>query len=424
MPVHCVVGIQWGDEGKGKIVDELSSWADVVVRYQGGGNAGHTVIINGKKFVLHLIPSGILHENKLCIIGNGVVIDPKQFIEEVEDLRKQGIDVNGKFLKVSERAHLIMPYHRILDKLSELKRGEKKIGTTSRGIGPCYADKFLRTGIRVVDLLDKDLFVSKLRENLNEKNTLIKFYYKENPLSEDDIIKEYDMYREFLNEYSADCVEVLNGHIARDDKILFEGAQGSLLDIDFGTYPYVTSSNSNACGISSGAGISPKKIDKIIGVAKAYITRVGSGPFPTEITDELGEKLREEGAEYGATTGRPRRCGWFDTIACKHSILINGVDTIALTKIDTLSFLDKIKICVAYELNGKQINKFPSSIETLSHCKPVYIEVPGWRKDISHCRKFSELPIEARNYINKLSELLDVRIEIISVGAGREETIF
>ncbi len=417
----CVVGVQWGDEGKGKIVDILSQKADLVVRFQGGGNAGHTVVVGGEKHVLHLIPSGILHQS-VCIIANGVVVDLIQLLEEMAELRKRGIKVDGR-LFLSDRAHVVMPYHKFLDKHSEQASGKGKIGTTQRGIGPCYADKAARKGIRVADLYNEPHFRDRVLAFTEEKNKILAALYGAAPLDPERIIEEYRGYAAKLKPLVADAVERVNGAIDKGKRVLFEGAQGSLLDIDFGTYPYVTSSNSDACGISAGTGVPPKKIGMILGVAKAYCTRVGEGPFPTELTDALGEKIREIGAEYGATTGRPRRCGWFDGVTSRHAVLINGIEQIAITKLDVLSGLDEIKFATAYKYNGTTTEQMPSETEVLSRCTPVYKTFKGWKDDLSRIRRFDDLPRAARIYLNFVERYLKVKVTMISVGKDREKTI-
>ncbi|MBI2930585.1 MAG: adenylosuccinate synthase [Planctomycetes bacterium] len=418
----CVVGVQWGDEGKGKIVDLLSREADVVVRFQGGGNAGHTVVRDGEKFVLHLIPSGVLHRGTTCVIGNGVVIDLVQLLEEIRDLGRRGIRVGSRNLLVSERAHVVMPYHKQLDALSE-KAAASKIGTTQRGIGPCYADKAARKGIRVADLYNPTFFKNRLGALVEEKNKVLGALYGAPGLDADSIWMEYRRYAEQIESLVADTTCYVNEAIDGGKRVLFEGAQGSLLDIDFGTYPYVTSSNSDACGISAGAGVPPKKVGRIVGVAKAYCTRVGEGPFPTELNDELGKRIREIGHEYGATTGRPRRCGWFDLVASRHAVMINGIDELAITKLDVLDQLDEIKIGVAYELDGRRIDRIPVDVDALARCRPVYETFPGWKKDTSKARRFDALPKAAQRYLRAIEGALGVRVAMVSVGTDRMKTI-
>ncbi|HZE95637.1 MAG TPA: adenylosuccinate synthase [Planctomycetota bacterium] len=417
----CVVGVQWGDEGKGKIVDILSEKADIVVRFQGGGNAGHTVVVNGEKHVLHLIPSGILHKS-ICVIANGVVVDLIQLLDEMEEVRKKGLKLEGR-LFLSDRAHVVMPWHKFLDKYSEVASGKGKIGTTQRGIGPCYADKAARKGIRVADLYNEAFFTERVHACTAEKNKILTALYAGEQLDPQRIIDEYRGYAEKLKPYVIDAVQLVNAAIDKGKKVLFEGAQGSLLDIDFGTYPFVTSSNSDACGISSGSGVPPKKIGKILGVAKAYCTRVGEGPFPTELNDSLGEKLREIGGEYGATTGRPRRCGWFDGVTSRHSVMINGIDEVAITKLDVLSGLGEIKFAVAYRKNGSTLETMPTETNVLTLCEPVYKTFKGWKEDISKVRKYEDLPKAAKIYLNFLERYLKVKVTMVSVGKDRNMTI-
>ncbi len=418
----CVVGVQWGDEGKGKIVDLLSKEADVVVRFQGGGNAGHTVVNGREKFVLHLIPSGILHRGTTCVIANGVVVDLVQLLEEIRDLRKRGVEV-GRNLLLSERAHVVMPYHKQMDALSE-KTSAKKIGTTQRGIGPCYSDKAARKGIRVADLYNPAFFMERLGALVGEKNRVLRALYDAPPLEADRIWMEYRRLAEEVEPFVGDATTYVNEAIDGGKRVLFEGAQGSLLDIDFGTYPYVTSSNSDACGIPAGAGVPPKKVGTIIGIAKAYCTRVGEGPFPTELVGGLGDKIREIGKEYGATTGRPRRCGWFDLVASRHAVMINGIDELAITKLDVLDGLDEVKVCTSYELDGQRIDRIPVDAETLARCRPVYKAFPGWRADTSKVRRYEGLPKAAKEYLRFLERSLKVRVTIVSVGTERVKTIF
>ncbi len=420
MSVTVLVGSQWGDEGKGKIVDILSEKYRIVTRYQGGANAGHTVEIGDKQYILHLIPSGILREGVVCVIGNGVVVDPAALLEEIRILKENGISVDGR-LFISHNAHLIMPYHKLLDSISE--SGNKKIGTTGRGIGPCYIDKFARKGIRIVDLLNKDVLERKIRENLEEKNALLEKVYGQEKLDVDEIINEYLQFDKEIDPYITDVPLYLNNAIAEGKSILLEGAQGAMLDVDYGTYPYVTSSNPTAGGASTGTGIPPTKITSVFGIVKAYTTRVGNGPFPTELTDEEGEKLRKEGAEFGATTGRPRRCGWFDAFLVRYSVMINGVESVAITKLDVLSKFDKIKVCVGYELNGKKVKSFPSDVERLNKVKPIYETLDGWNVDITGCKTYDELPHKTKEYLDFISKEANFKIEIISVGPKRRQTI-
>jgi len=417
-----VVGSQWGDEGKGKIVDFLSEKADVVARYQGGHNAGHTVVINKEKFILHLIPSGILYKNKMCLIGNGVVVDPAALIEEINGLKERGVEI-GKNLFLSKNAHLIMPYHLALDKESERCKGTKSLGTTGRGIGPAYVDKMARVGIRVADMLHPAVFKDKLQSNLHYINFLLENLYKIPPFDLDAIYNEYMGYAQRLSEYVADTDIIINKMISEDKNVLFEGAQGTLLDIDHGTYPYVTSSNSIAGGACTGLGVGPTKISRVLGVVKAYTTRVGSGPFPTEIKDALGDKLRQRGGEYGATTGRPRRCGWLDMVILRHSAQINGLTGVAVTKLDILDDIEMIKICTSYKYKGKIYHEFPKEISIFEECEPVYEEVRGWSKSTVGIRDFSRLPGEAKAYIKRIEKMLGVEVHLISTGQRRDELI-
>lgn len=419
MNVTILVGSQWGDEGKGKIVDILSSKFDIVARYQGGANAGHTIVIKDKQYILHLIPSGILREDVACVIGNGVVIDPIALLEEIHFLESQNINIKGR-LFISQNAHLIMPYHKLLD---SLKEDTDKIGTTGRGIGPCYIDKYARKGIRIVDLLNKEDLEKKIRRNLQEKNILLKNVYNHDELDVDSIVKEYLAFDKEIDPYITDVSTYLNEQILADKDVLMEGAQGALLDVNFGTYPYVTSSNPTSGGACTGTGIPPTKITSVIGIVKAYTTRVGNGPFPTELFDADGELLRNVGAEFGATTGRPRRCGWFDAELLKYSRMVNGIERAAITKLDVLGAFDKIKICVGYELNGKKLKSFPTDIVRMEKVKPIYETLQGWKSDISDARSYEELPSEAKNYLDFISEQCGFEISIISVGPKRAQTI-
>ncbi len=416
----CVVGVQWGDEGKGKIVDLLSSKADVVVRFQGGGNAGHTVVADGEKFVLHLIPAGILHRGTICVVANGVVVDLVQMLEEIDQLRARGVEI-GKNLLLSDRAHVVMPYHKFLDKHSEA--GTNKIGTTQRGIGPCYADKAARKGIRVVDLYNPELFRERVRSMTEEKNKILKALYDAGPLDPERIIGEVAGYAERVRPFVADTVPYVNGAIDRGKRVLFEGAQGSMLDIDLGTYPYVTSSNSDACGITAGSGVPPKKVGSVLGVAKAYCTRVGEGPFPTELTDGLGDRLRTIGNEFGATTGRPRRCGWFDGVASRYAVMINGIDGLAITKLDILSEFDEIRVGVGYRLDGRTLDTLPTDTTLLAKIEPVYKSFKGWKTDLTRIVRFPNLPERAKTYLRFLERFLQVKVSMISVGQDRNKII-
>lgn len=422
MPIVIVVGAQWGDEGKGKIVDFLTQKAGLVARYQGGHNAGHTVVIRSETYVLHLIPSGILHENTVCVIGNGVVVEPAALLQEITDLKKRGISVSDNLL-ISKNAHLIMPYHIALDMAGEKSRGKKCIGTTGRGIGPAYVDKMARTGIRVGDLLVPETFMEKLRANLKHINFLMKNMYKAPVFNAKKIYNEYMEYARKLKKHIADTDIVIDELITAGKNVLLEGAQGTLLDIDHGTYPYVTSSNSIAGGACTGLGIGPTRISRVLGVAKAYTTRVGSGPFPTELFDATGEELREKGGEFGATTGRPRRCGWLDTVILRHAARTNGFSGIAITKLDILDGLDKIKICTAYKYRGKTYRDYPKELDVFEKCTPVYEEFEGWKGSTLGITSFKKLPVQAQAYIRKIEELVGVKTDIISTGKKRDELI-
>lgn len=418
-----VIGAQWGDEGKGKITDYLAENAEIVVRYQGGNNAGHTVEAMGKKYKLHLIPSGILNDEALCIIGNGVVIDPAALFEEIQYLRSEGVKVTPKKLVISDRAHLIMPYHKVLDALSEKGRGAADIGTTGKGIGPCYTDKHERSGLRVCDLLHPEVFMERLKTNLDIKNKIIQKVYDGEALDLDSIYNQYMEYAEQMKEYITDTSVVLYDLMQSGKRVLFEGAQGTLLDIDYGTYPYVTSSHPISGGVCIGSGIGPNMITNAVGVTKAYTTRVGKGPFPTELFDEMGDHIREKGFEYGTTTGRARRCGWLDLVIVKYAVRMSGLTSLAITKLDTLSGIDKVKVCVGYELNGKVIGHFPASLEDLALCKPVYEEFEGWDSSVENAASFDELHVNAQKYLRRIEEYTGTKISIVSVGPKREQTI-
>jgi adenylosuccinate synthase len=422
MSVVVIVGAQWGDEGKGKIVDYLTRKAEVVARYQGGHNAGHTVVIKDEKYVLHLVPSGILHKNTLCIIGNGVVVEPSALIEEIAGIRKRGIKV-GDNLLVSKNAHLIMPYHIALDQASERAKGRKSIGTTGRGIGPTYVDKMGRSGIRVGDLLTPDAFLGKLRANLVHVNFLLKNLYKAPTFKAEQVFREYMGYAKILKRYISDTDIIVNNAIARKKNVLLEGAQGTLLDIDHGTYPFVTSSSAVAGGACTGLGIGPTRISTVLGIVKAYTTRVGSGPFPTELHDKTGELIRETGGEFGATTGRPRRCGWLDTVILRHSCRINGLSGIVLTKLDILDGMDTLKICTAYKYKGRTITEMPKELSVFENCVPVYEEVKGWKESTLGIKDFKNLPKKAQAYIRRIEELIGVKAAIVSTGQKRDELI-
>lgn len=422
MSTIVIVGAQWGDEGKGKLVDFLTEDAHVVARYQGGHNAGHTVVINDELFVLHLIPSGILHRGKLSIIGNGTVVEPSSLIKEIAGLRQRGVEVGGNLL-LSKGAHLIMPYHMALESAAENLKGSKKIGTTGRGIGPAYSDKAARTGMKVVDLLYPEHFKEKLQKNIELVNRILKDVYGAEGFGTDAVYEEYMGHAGALSPFIADTDVAVNRAIENGKNVLFEGAQGTLLDIDHGTYPYVTSSSAAAGGVCTGLGVGPTKIDKVIGVVKAYTTRVGGGPFPTEITDSLGDTLRERGGEYGATTGRARRCGWLDIVALRHAVRVNGLTGFAMTKLDILDGLKEINICTSYEMDSKAVEEFPKEAFLLERCKPSYISVPGWEENTANIKDFEQLPAAARNYIGKIEEMLGIKAEMVSTGRRRDELI-
>lgn len=422
MPANIVVGTQWGDEGKGKIIDIIASRADVVVRSQGGNNAGHTVVNDGQTYKLHLIPSGILYKNTACLIGAGVVLDPKDFLSEIDDLSSRGISFDN--LKIDPRAHVVMPWHITLDGLSEKFRGNSDIGTTKRGIGPCYMDKYERCGIRVYDLVHPEVFAEKVRMTGKLKNKIITEVYGGEPHDIEAIIKEYTEYGKRLAKY-VDDVSVIVYEAAKANKtIMFEGAQATLLDIDFGTYPYVTSSHPLSAGVCVGTGVGPMIISNIIGVAKAYTTRVGKGPFPTELNDEIGETIRNKGGEFGTTTGRPRRTGWFDAVIVRHSVRVNGLSSLAINKLDTLGGIGDLKVCVAYKKpDGTVIENFPAALEELADCVPVYETLKGFDDDVSSCRSFDELPEACKKYIERLEEICDCHISMVGVGPDREQII-
>jgi len=422
MPVIAVIGAQWGDEGKGKIVDMLAEQADVVMRFSGGDNAGHTVVNQFGEFGLHLVPSGIFSAKATSVIGNGVVVNPRVLLDELDALRKRGVDTSR--LSISDRAHLVMPYHILLDGLEEEARGGKAIGTTRKGIGPAFADKTARLGIRTCDLLERDIFRERLHAVLAYKNTILTRVYNAEPLSEDEVFQEYCRYGEILAPHLCDTSLLLEKAINEGKYIMLEGAQGTLLDPDFGTYPYATSSSPMAGGSCQGAGLGPTMIDQILGVFKAYCTRVGGGPMPTELKDEIGDCIREVAHEYGTTTGRPRRCGWFDAVAARFSTRVNGYSEAAITRLDVLDKLPSLKICTGYELNSQKIDYFPASTATLEKCQPIYEELPGWQTPISDIRDFERLPAQARQYLCRLEELIACPISVISVGMRREQTIF
>ena len=416
-----VVGTQWGDEGKGKITDFLSEKAEYVARYQGGDNAGHTIQFGGETYKLHLIPSGIFSPEKLCIIGNGVVVNPKSLVTELAYLHERNITTDN--LRISDRAHVILPYHIELDRLQEEAKGDKKIGTTIKGIGPAYMDKAARVGIRIADLLDREVFEERLRLNLQDKNRQFTKLYDASPMNFEEIFEEYYEYGQQIKQYVCDTSVLLNDALDNGKRVLFEGAQGVMLDIDQGTYPFVTSSNPLAGGVTIGSGVGPSKVTKVVGVCKAYTSRVGDGPFPTELFDEIGSRIREVGREYGTTTGRPRRVGWFDSVVMRHSKRVSGITNLCLNSIDVLTGLETVKICVAYrKSNGEEISHYPASLVELGQCEPVYEELPGWTEDITGCRTLDELPIEAQNYVRRVSELVGVKISTFSVGPDRNQT--
>ncbi|MCM3715959.1 adenylosuccinate synthase [Halalkalibacter oceani] len=415
-----VVGTQWGDEGKGKITDYLSEKAEVVARYQGGNNAGHTIVFGGEKYKLHLIPSGIFYKDKRCVIGNGMVIDPKALIEELAYLHERNVDTSN--LRISNRAHVILPYHLKLDIVEEDRKGVNKIGTTKKGIGPAYMDKAARIGIRIADLLDKEVFEEKLERNLAEKNRMFEKYYEVEGFTKEEILEEYFEYGQQIEKYVCDTSVVLNDALDEGRRVLFEGAQGVMLDIDQGTYPFVTSSNPIAGGVTIGSGVGPSKINHVVGVSKAYTTRVGDGPFPTELHDEIGNQIREVGNEYGTTTGRPRRVGWFDSVVVRHARRVSGITDLSLNSIDVLTGIPTLKICTAYKYRGEIMEEFPASLKVLAECEPVYEELPGWDEDITGAKSLGELPVNARHYIERVSQLTGIPLTIFSVGPDRSQT--
>jgi len=424
MSCVVIVGTQWGDEGKGKVVDILAQYADVVVRFQGGNNAGHTLVVGRDKFILHLIPSGILHPEKQCLIGNGVVVDLEVLQKEILTLRERGVAVGPGNLGLSEKAHLILPYHKHLDVAREAQKGKASIGTTGKGIGPCYEDKVARIGVRVIDLLYPEVFAEKVETNLKEKNFIFEQFLKVSPVDPREIIKTYSPLAEFIRPYVTDVSIRIDQALAQNKKVLFEGAQATQLDVDHGTYPYVTSSNPVAGNVCVGAGLGPLKINCVIGIVKAYTTRVGGGPFPSELTDEIGLALREKGGEYGSTTGRPRRCGWLDTVVLKDSARLNGLTQLAITKLDVLTGQETVKICTGYAWNNQVLTSVPAQIKVLQDCHPIYEEWEGWSEPIEKIRKRENLPRAAQNYLNRIEELVKVPIGIVSVGPDREATLF
>ncbi|WP_028130396.1 adenylosuccinate synthase [Selenomonas sp. AE3005] len=421
MSTVVVTGTQWGDEGKGKIVDYLAQQADTVVRFQGGSNAGHTVVVDGEAYKLRLMPSGILFKGSHCVVGNGVAFDPMVMLEEMDGLAERGIDLSG--IRISNRAHVVLPYHRLMDGIGDEARGDNKIGTTKRGIGPCYMDRDNRIGIRVCDMMDEEEFAKRLKENLEIKNKELKLLYDHEPLSYDEILKEYMGYAERLRSYVCDTIALLNEEIKEGRKILFEGAQATMLDIDYGTYPYVTASHPISGGVGVGAGVAPNKIDKVVGIVKAYCTRVGEGPFPTEQLNAIGEKIREEGHEYGVVTGRPRRTGWLDACVVRYAGLISGIDYMAVTRLDILDNFEEIKMCVAYKYKGEILNEIPASLKVLAEVEPVYETFAGWNTDISKVRKYEDLPENAKKYLERMAEVTGIKLGIVSVGPNRDETI-
>ncbi|GLY08816.1 adenylosuccinate synthase [Bacillus badius] len=415
-----VVGTQWGDEGKGKITDFLSENAEVVARYQGGNNAGHTIKFNNVTYKLHLIPSGIFYSDKICVIGNGMVVDPKALIQELKYLHEHNVSTDN--LRISNRAHVILPYHLKIDEVEEERKGANKIGTTKKGIGPAYMDKAARIGIRMADLLDRKAFEEKLTRNLEEKNRLLERFYETEGFKIEDILDEYYEYGQQIKHYVCDTSVVLNDALDEGRRVLFEGAQGVMLDIDQGTYPFVTSSNPVAGGVTIGSGVGPTKINHVVGVSKAYTTRVGDGPFPTELTNEIGDQIREVGREYGTTTGRPRRVGWFDSVVVRHARRVSGLTDLSLNSIDVLTGIETLKICTAYRYKGEIIEEFPANLNILAECEPVYEELPGWTEDITGCKTLSELPENARHYLERVSQLTGIPLSIFSVGPDRSQT--
>ena len=422
MPNVVIIGTQWGDEGKGKIVDLLAEHADIVVRFQGGNNAGHTMVVQGKQFISHLVPSGIL-QGKTCYLGNGMVVDPGVLLEELDYLKAHGISVGPDQIRISEKAHVIMPYHKSLDHAREIKKGDDKIGTTGRGIGPCYEDKATRRGIRFIELMNSDVFAERVKRILEEKNFNLENYLSAEPLKADEIIETYAAYAARLAPYVGNISVELHDSLRKGKQILFEGAQGTHLDIDHGTYPFVTSSNTLSGNACCGAGIGPKEIHQVIGIVKAYTTRVGRGPFPSELFDDVGDTIQEKGAEFGATTGRKRRCGWLDTVILNNAVRLNGLTGLAVTKLDVLDGLDSLNICTGYEYQGKTLDYFPGDLQILGDCKPIYETLPGWSEDISGVRNFNDLPENTKKYLKRIEEIVETPVQIISIGPARDETI-
>jgi len=422
VPTLIIVGAQWGDEGKGKVVDHFAAHADMVARYQGGNNAGHTLVVDGERTVVHLIPAGVLHPGTTCVLGNGVVIDPRVLCEEIEGLQARGYLTDPTQLRIDERAHVILPVHCMLDQAREKSLGERAIGTTGRGIGPCYEDKAARRGVRMVDMLDPRYFRDSVHKILSERGPLLRLYGEEPPTI-DAICDEYAVYADRLRPYVTDATIVVSEHIAAGKRILFEGAQAAMLDLDHGTYPFVTSSNTVAGVVGSGAGVAPKHVGRVLGIAKSYTTRVGAGPFPTELEDDVGAKLRHVGGEFGATTGRPRRCGWFDAVVVRQAARLSGLSGLAITKLDVLSGIDPLKIAIAYDWDGQRFDRVPASVPALTQSRPVYEELEGWSEDLRGVRRFEDLPATARTYISRIEQLTGTPVTLISVGAEREETI-
>ncbi len=423
MPAAVVIGAQWGDEGKGKVVDILAADADVIARYQGGNNAGHTLVVDGQKTVLHLVPSGVLHDDKVCVIGNGVVVDPRVLGDEIEALRMRGYLRDDSLLKISDRAHVILPHHKAIDLARERLRGEGRIGTTGRGIGPTYEDKMARVGVRFADLLEPEVFEATLAATLREKNAYLREILGAEALDLEQTLAEYRVLADRFAPYVTDTSVFLHEQLANGRRVLFEGGQGTMLDVDHGTYPYVTSSNTTVGAVCTGTGVAPRQIERVVGIAKAYTTRVGAGPFPTELHDDLGDRLRKDGDEFGATTGRPRRCGWFDSVVVRHAVRLNAMDGLVLTKLDVLTGIDPLRVCVAYEHRGHRLEHVPASLGVLRDATPVYEDLPGWSESLDSVRRVEDLPANARRYVARLEELAGAPAMMISVGAGRDETI-